>query len=88
MKNVLVEVFGPDPPCWRCTAVKNAVEQVAKEIKDQGINVKIKRYNIASREVVSKYGVLFSPAMAVNGVVKTMGRIPSTEEILRIIQES
>jgi len=86
VKNVKAEVFGPEPPCYRCQAVKKNVEKVAEKLKAEGINVQIERANIASKDTVKKYGVLFSPALAVNDAVKIMGRIPTEEEIERLIR--
>ncbi len=77
MKSVKLTVFGPDPPCARCTAVKKNAEAVAKKYK----NVRVEKADIAAKETVKKYGVLLSPALAINGIVKFMGRIPSEKEI-------
>jgi len=86
VKTVKAKVFGPEPPCYRCQAVKKNVEKVAEKLKTEGINVQIERANIASKDTVKKYGVLFSPALAVNDAVKVMGRIPTEEEIERLIR--
>jgi hypothetical protein len=66
--------------------VKKAVEKVVEKVKAEGINVQIGKLNIASKDVVRKYGVLVSPALAVNDVVKVIGRVPSEEEIERLIK--
>jgi hypothetical protein len=50
--------------------------------------VEIGRANIMSKEVVRKYGVLVSPAVAINDTVKIMGRVPSEEEIERLIMDA
>lgn len=86
MKNVKAVVMGPDPPCYRCEAVKKTVEKVAEKLRAEAINVEITRANIASKEVVREYGVLFSPALVVNGNVKIMGRIPTEGEVERLIK--
>lgn len=88
MKELKVEVMGPVPPCYRCQAVKEAVEKVAERLKVEGIDVEIGRANIASKEVVRKYGVLFSPALVVNGNVRIMGRVPSEEEVEALIRDA
>jgi len=88
VKNIKAEVMGPEPPCWRCLAVKKAVEKVAEKLKTEGIIVQLERMNIASKEVVRKYGVLFSPALAINDAVKTMGRIPTEEEVEKLIRSA
>ena len=78
---VTVEVFGPEPPCMRCQTVRKNSEEAAKNMKKKGINVKIVKQKINSQETVSKYGILVSPALAINGTIKFMGRIPSSQEI-------
>lgn len=84
-KIIKIEVIGPEPPCARCQAVKRTVEKVAEKVGKNGIPVSIEKRNILSKETVEKYGLLFSPALAVNGKVKCMGRIPSEEEVEKII---
>jgi len=41
-----------------------------------------------SKDIVSKYGVLVSPAIAINGVVKFMGRVPNESEVEKTIKET
>ncbi len=88
MKDIVIEIFGPEPPCARCQATKKVVEKVAEKLVLDGLNVKVERANIVSKDTISKYGVLLSPAVAVNGKVKIMGRIPKEEEIERLIRET
>ena len=88
MKEVKVEVIGPEPACIRCQTAKKVVEKAAEKLKQLGITVKVEKANIISKEVVRKYGVLVSPAIAINGVVKIMGRVPSEEEIERLMRET
>ncbi|MEM2971730.1 MAG: thioredoxin family protein [Candidatus Bathyarchaeia archaeon] len=88
MKEVKVEVIGPEPPCMRCQTAKKAVEKAAEKLKGAGISVKIEKANIMSKEVVGKYGVLVSPAIAINGTVKIMGRIPSESEVEKLLTEA
>jgi len=88
MKEVKVEVMGPEPACVRCQTAKKVAEKVAEKFRQAGVNVKVEKTNIISKDVVGKYGVLVSPAIAVNGVVKVMGRVPSEEEIERLVRET
>lgn len=88
MKEAKVEVIGPEPACMRCQAAKKVVEKAAEKLKQSGITVKIEKVNIISKEIVSRYGVLVSPAIAINSVVKVMGRVPGQEEIERLIKEA
>ena len=88
MKEVKVEVIGVEPPCMRCQSARKAVEKAAEKLRAEGINVKIEKANVMSKEVIGKYGVLVSPAIAVNGTVKIMGRVPSEDEIERLLKEA
>jgi len=88
MKEVKVEVLGPEPPCMRCQAAKKIVEKVAEKLKQTEISVKVEKANVMSKDIVSKYGVLVSPAIAINGVVRFMGRVPSEAEVEKTIKEA
>jgi len=88
MKEIKVEVIGVDPPCMRCQAARKAVEKAAERLKANGITVHIEKANIMSKEVVKRYGALVSPAIAINGTVKIMGRVPSEDEIERLLREA
>ena len=86
MKEVKVEVLGPEPPCVRCQAAKKVAEKVAS-LKRAEISVKVEKANIMSKDIVSKYGILVSPAIAINGVVKFMGRVPSEGELEKTLKD-
>ncbi|MEM3542262.1 MAG: thioredoxin family protein [Candidatus Methanomethylicia archaeon] len=88
MKEVKVEVIGPEPSCMRCQAAKKAVEKAAEKLRQAGVIVSIEKANIMSKEIVQKYGVLVSPAIAINNTVKIIGRVPSSEEVEKLIMEA
>jgi protein-disulfide isomerase len=88
MKEVRVEVIGTEPPCMRCQAAKKAVEKAAEKLKQAGIIVNIEKININVKGTIQKYGVLVSPAIAINNTVKIMGRIPNPDEIEKLIVEA
>ena len=37
-------------------------------------------------KAISNYGVMFTPALVVDGAVKVAGKLPSVEEIKKMIQ--
>jgi hypothetical protein len=88
MKKVIVEVIGPNPPCYRCMELKENVDAVAKKLSADGIEVEIKRLDIISREIIRKYGLLLPPALAVNGIVKTMGWVPGKGDVETVLREA
>jgi len=85
MKEVTVEVIGVDPPCKRCQATYKSVEEAASTLKAKDIDVKIFKLNVQSKDTITKYGVLVSPALAINNVVKVVGRVPDKREVERLI---
>jgi glutaredoxin len=87
MNEVKVEVLGPEPPCMRCQAAKKVAEKVAEKLRQTEIIVRVEKANIMSKDIVGKYGVLVSPAIAINGIVKFMGRVPNEEELEKTIRE-
>jgi len=86
MKEVKVEVIGLG--CVRCQAVKEIAEKAAEKLKRTGMSVKVEWVSIFSKEVIRKYGILVSPALAVNGVVKVMGEVPSEGMVERLMREA
>lgn len=88
MTEVKVEIIGPEPPCINCRTLRGRVERVAEKLKSSGIEVKIEKINITSGKVARKYGVLHSPALAINDNVKVQGRVPNEEEIEALIKEA
>ena len=86
MKELNVEVIGVDPPCPRCKATEENVKKAAKKLGEEGIRVNVVKLNVSAPETVSKYGVLMSPALAVNGTVKIMGKVPDTGVVERILR--
>ena len=85
MKEVTVEVIGVDPPCKRCQATYKSVEEAASTLKAKDINVKMFKLTAQSKDTITKYGVLVPPALAINNVVKIMGRVPEKKEVERLI---
>ena len=81
-----VEVVGVEPPCKKCQATLKNVEEAASELKTSGFNIHVSKLNMASKDVIAKYGVLVSPSLVVNGVVKIIGRVPDKKEVERILK--
>ena len=76
------------PPCKRCKKLEENTLKAAKKLKAEGIDVAIIKRDVMSDEVTDKYGILMSPAVVVNGVVKYNGKLPDHRVIERIIREA
>ncbi|MBS7619171.1 thioredoxin family protein [Candidatus Bathyarchaeota archaeon] len=87
MKVLKVEVIGVNPPCIRCRQTEENAKKAAKKLEAEGIKVDVVKLDISSEETISKYGVLMSPAIAVNGVVKMMGKVLDPGVIERILRK-
>ena len=86
MREMFVEVIGVEPPCKRCKATLKNVEEAASELKASGINIRVSKLNMASKDVIAKYGVLVSPSLVVDGVVRIVGRVPDKKEVERVLR--
>lgn len=87
-KEIYVEVIGVNPPCKKCDATWKNVEKAASTLKSEGVKVTMKKLDIMSEDVISRYGVIMSPALALNGAVKLMGRVPEVKEVETLLRET
>jgi metal-sulfur cluster biosynthetic enzyme len=88
MKETRVEVIGITPHCPRCKRVEENARRAASRLEAEGVRVEVTKLNIISKDTISKYGVLLSPAIAINGKVKAMGKELDVGVIERMIRES
>ena len=78
-----IEVIGLDPPCVKCTELLNNAKKAVEKI---GIEAKVEKKWTLSEEMLNKYGLLLSPALAIEGVVVAQGKVYKTERIIGLIQ--
>jgi small redox-active disulfide protein 2 len=69
-----VQVLGPG--CAKCGQVAANVEEAAKAV---GVEVEIEK--VSKPMDIARFGVMFTPGLAVEGEVICSGRVPSVEEI-------
>ncbi|MCD6271766.1 MAG: TM0996/MTH895 family glutaredoxin-like protein [Deltaproteobacteria bacterium] len=69
-----IKVLGPG--CKRCTKTEKVVREVVAEA---GADANVDK--ITDMMEIAKYGVLGTPAVIVDGEVKSVGKIPNKEEI-------
>ncbi len=72
MKNI--KVYGPG--CMKCQKTEEIVHQVVKEA---GIEATVE--HVTDMQAIVAAGVMITPAVAVDGVLKLSGRIPTAEEV-------
>ncbi|MEN6520362.1 MAG: thioredoxin family protein [Armatimonadota bacterium] len=66
--------------CPKCIKLAELTEEAAKEL---GIEYKIEKVNDVRK--IMEFGVMMTPALAVDGEVKVAGRVPSIEEIKKML---
>jgi small redox-active disulfide protein 2 len=86
MSKVMVEVLGPEPPCKRCLATLAVVRKVVEELGPQQFEVR--KIDAFSNETIGRYGLVITPGLAVNQKIRISGRIPTEEEVKRILKET
>ena len=61
------------------------MERAKDAVKELGIEAEV--IKVQDIKTITNYGVLMTPALVVDGVVKVVGKLPKTEEIKKWIQE-
>lgn len=69
-----IKVLGPG--CARCQQTEKNVKEAVAEA---GLDIKVEK--ISNVMEIAKYGVFGTPAVVVDGEVKSVGKIPEKEEI-------
>jgi small redox-active disulfide protein 2 len=77
---VEIKVLGPG--CPRCENTEKAVKEAVAET---GVDVKVEK--VTNVMEIAKYGVFGTPAVVVDGEVKSVGRAPSVEEIKKWLKK-
>jgi len=67
--------------CPKCQKLMENTEAAAKELGLQYELVKVKDI-----PEIMKFGVMMTPALAVDGIVKSVGKVLSPDEIKKLIQ--
>ena len=73
-----IQVLGTG--CPKCKKLAESVEQAAKEL---GIVYELEKVSDISR--IIEFGVMMTPALAIDGKVKVVGKVPTVEELKKII---
>jgi len=75
-----IEVFGPG--CPRCHATKEAIRRTV-----EALGVEATLSHIADPKEMAKNRVFFTPAVRLDGEIKSTGRVPTVEEIAGWLRE-
>jgi small redox-active disulfide protein 2 len=71
------------PGCTKCKTLAQSTEQAAKEL---GLSYELNK--VTDLKQIMALGVMLTPALAVNGTIKVVGKVPSIPEIKAILQQA
>ncbi len=74
-----IEIYGSG--CAKCKKTEEIVRQAVKEL-----NIKAEISKIEDMQKIIDKGIMMTPAVAVDGVVKILGRVPSIQDVEKILQ--
>jgi len=75
-----IKVLGPG--CPKCKALENLTREV---VEQNGINAEISK--VEDIMDIMSYNVMSTPALVINEKVEIKGRVPSAEEIKKILNQ-
>ena len=75
-----IKVLGPG--CPRCEQTENVVKQALAE---SGVSATVEKIKDSLK--IAEYGVFGTPAVVVDGEVKSVGKIPSKEDVKKWIKQ-
>lgn len=76
---IKIEVLGTG--CARC---KNLLKNVEKAVSESGVNAEI--IKIDSIQEIMDRGAMMTPGLYIDGEAKAMGRVPSPDEIKKMLK--
>lgn len=74
-----IQILGPG--CPRC---KQTEANAREAVKNLGLDAEVEK--ITDINKIADFGVMATPALAVDGDIKFSGKIPSVEEIEKILK--
>jgi hypothetical protein len=80
---IYIEVIGLEPPCQKCNELLDNARKAAAEA---GIEAEIEKKWTLSEEIREKYGLLLSPALAIEGVVVAQGKVYKPKRIAGLLK--
>ena len=73
-----IKVLGPG--CAKCRQLKEQTEQAIKEL---GLDCQVEK--VTDIQQITSYGVMMTPALVVDGEVKATGKVPSLDDLKKML---
>jgi small redox-active disulfide protein 2 len=75
----LVQILGTG--CAKCEKLKKNAEEA---VKASGADARVEK--VTDIVKITSFGVMMTPALAIDGKVKAVGKVPSVEEITELLK--
>jgi small redox-active disulfide protein 2 len=75
---VIIQVLGTG-----CTKCKTLYELVKKAVEEAGVEALVEK--VEDIQKIMSYNLIMTPGLVIDGYVKVAGRVPSLEEMKRLI---
>lgn len=73
-----VQVLGPG--CQKCDELARRTEDALRELS---INAEVEK--VTKLNEIAAFGVMMTPALVIDGQVKVVGKVPSRDEIVKLL---
>ncbi len=74
----LIQILGTG--CAKCEKLKHNAEEA---IEQSGVDATVEKVTDITQ--ITSFGVMMTPALAIDGEVKLVGKVPSSEEIAKLL---
>jgi small redox-active disulfide protein 2 len=75
-----IEILGSG--CSKCKATEEIVKKIVKKL-----GIKAEVGHVYDIDKITEYGAMLTPAVAIDGKIKVEGKIPTENEVEKIIKE-
>ena len=80
---IQIDVIGLDPPCKKCNEL---LSNAKKAVEILGIEAQVTKQWTLSEKIRNTYGLLLSPALAIQGVVVAQGKVYKVDRIIELLK--
>ena len=80
--NVIIKVFGSEPPCAKCKLAYDVARKVQERIGEGAL---VEKHSALEREG-DKYGIMMTPTIVVDDEIVVVGKAPSEKRLEEIIR--
>ena len=74
-----IEIYGSG--CAKCKKTEEIVRQAVNEL-----NIEAEISKIEDLQKIIDKGIMMTPAVAIDGEIKILGRVPTTQDVKKILQ--